>query len=68
MALLTEKKNLRVLTARPPHVPEIDVRTIEGGLLVQTRDLVSVDRSAWQVVTGTSTTRARATCSRIHNG
>ena len=49
--LLEKKKNLRVLTARPPTVPALDVRTIEGGLLVQTPDVVSLDRSAWTVAT-----------------
>ncbi|MCB2039210.1 MAG: bifunctional phosphoribosylaminoimidazolecarboxamide formyltransferase/IMP cyclohydrolase, partial [Ottowia sp.] len=34
-----------------PTVPALDVRSVDGGLLVQTRDLVTVDRSAWQVVT-----------------
>ena len=51
LAVLLEKKNLRVLTAPAPHVPELDVRSIEGGLLVQTRDDVSLDRSAWTVAT-----------------
>ena len=51
LAVLLEKKNLRVLTAPAPHVPELDVRSVEGGLLVQTRDDVSLDRSAWKVVT-----------------
>jgi phosphoribosylaminoimidazolecarboxamide formyltransferase / IMP cyclohydrolase len=51
LEVLAKKKNLRVLTARPPVVPELDVRSIEGGLLVQTRDVVSMDRSAWTVAT-----------------
>jgi phosphoribosylaminoimidazolecarboxamide formyltransferase/IMP cyclohydrolase len=51
LALLTEKKNLRVLTVPEPRVPELDVRSIEGGLLVQTRDTVTLDRSTWRVVT-----------------
>jgi phosphoribosylaminoimidazolecarboxamide formyltransferase/IMP cyclohydrolase len=48
---LTEKKNLRVLEARAPVQPELDVRSIEGGLLVQTNDPVSRDESDWKVVT-----------------
>ncbi len=44
LEVLAAKKNLRVLTARPPVVPDLDVRSIEGGLLVQTRDVVSMDR------------------------
>jgi phosphoribosylaminoimidazolecarboxamide formyltransferase/IMP cyclohydrolase len=54
LMVLLEKRNLRVLTAVPPVVPELDVRSVEGGLLVQTRDVVSVDRSHWQVVTDRS--------------
>ena len=51
MMVLLEKRNLRVLTAPPPTVPDLDVRSVDGGLLVQTKDTVTVDRSAWQVVT-----------------
>jgi phosphoribosylaminoimidazolecarboxamide formyltransferase / IMP cyclohydrolase len=54
LAVLLEKKNLRVLTAPAPEVPALDVRSVDGGLLVQTRDEVSMDRSAWQVVTDRS--------------
>jgi phosphoribosylaminoimidazolecarboxamide formyltransferase/IMP cyclohydrolase len=56
--LLSSKKNLRVLTARPPVAPPLDVRTIEGGLLVQTPDTVSVDRSGWTVATDREPTDA----------
>lgn len=31
--------------------PALDVRSIDGGLLVQTADSVTIDRDAWQVVT-----------------
>jgi len=51
LEVLTAKKNLRVLTARPPAVPPLDVRTIEGGLLVQTPDVVTTDRVSWKVAT-----------------
>ncbi len=51
LEVLTQKKNVRVITAPPPTVPPLDVRTICGGLLVQTADTVSMDRSQWQVVT-----------------
>ena len=51
LLVLLEKRNLRVLTATGPHVPELDVRSVDGGLLVQTRDRVTVDRANWQVVT-----------------
>jgi phosphoribosylaminoimidazolecarboxamide formyltransferase/IMP cyclohydrolase len=48
---LAAKKNLRVLTAPPPRRAPLDVRSIDGGLLVQEVDPVACDRSAWQVVT-----------------
>jgi phosphoribosylaminoimidazolecarboxamide formyltransferase/IMP cyclohydrolase len=49
--VLTAKKNLRVLEAAEPSMPELDVRSIDGGLLVQTSDPVSRDESEWQIVT-----------------
>jgi phosphoribosylaminoimidazolecarboxamide formyltransferase/IMP cyclohydrolase len=51
MAILTEKKNLRVLTGPAPFGASVDVRSIDGGLLVQDVDTVDLDRSAWRVVT-----------------
>jgi phosphoribosylaminoimidazolecarboxamide formyltransferase/IMP cyclohydrolase len=51
LAVLTAKKNLRVLTASAPSSAVLDMRAIDGGLLVQTTDPVSVDRSDWRVVT-----------------
>ena len=51
LMVLLEKRNLRVLTAPSPTVPPLDVRSVDGGLLVQTKDVVTVDRSKWQVVT-----------------
>ncbi|MGI9052957.1 MAG: bifunctional phosphoribosylaminoimidazolecarboxamide formyltransferase/IMP cyclohydrolase [Ilumatobacteraceae bacterium] len=51
LATLIEKANLRVLTADPPGPPGLDVRTIDGGFLVQRSDPVDLDRSAWWVVT-----------------
>ena len=61
LLVLLEKRNLRVLTAPEPEVPALDVRSIEGGLLVQTRDVVSLDRSNWQVVTDRAPTDAEWT-------
>jgi phosphoribosylaminoimidazolecarboxamide formyltransferase/IMP cyclohydrolase len=49
--LQTKKKNLRILEAAPPAVPERTLRAVDGGYLVQTADHVTVDRSQWQVVT-----------------
>jgi phosphoribosylaminoimidazolecarboxamide formyltransferase/IMP cyclohydrolase len=51
LEVLLAKKNLRVLEAQAPNWPALDVRSIDGGLLVQTVDRVSLDRSAWKVVT-----------------
>ncbi|MCY3578244.1 MAG: bifunctional phosphoribosylaminoimidazolecarboxamide formyltransferase/IMP cyclohydrolase [bacterium] len=51
LALLAKKKNLRVLHAPPPESVDLEVRTLGGGALVQTPDIVTMDRSNWQVVT-----------------
>ena len=51
LALLTKKKNLRVLHAAPPEAAELEIRTLGGAALVQTPDTVTMDRSTWQVVT-----------------
>jgi phosphoribosylaminoimidazolecarboxamide formyltransferase/IMP cyclohydrolase len=51
LATLTAKQNLRLLSASAPGSAGLDVRSVDGGLLVQQPDPVSVDRSAWQVVT-----------------
>ncbi len=51
LEVLLKKKNLRVITTSAPKTPELDIRTIAGGLLVQTADVVSMDRSKWTVVT-----------------
>ncbi len=58
LELLTAKANLRVLTAPAPQAPALDIRTISGGLLVQTADAVSLDRAGWQVATDRSPTDA----------
>jgi phosphoribosylaminoimidazolecarboxamide formyltransferase/IMP cyclohydrolase len=51
LAVLTAKKNLRVLSAPVPGGNPLDIRTIDGGLLVQDADRVSLDRSGWRVAT-----------------
>jgi phosphoribosylaminoimidazolecarboxamide formyltransferase/IMP cyclohydrolase len=56
LATLTAKANLRVLTAQPPGAAVLDVRPVDGGLLVQQPDPVSTDRSAWWVVSATPPT------------
>jgi phosphoribosylaminoimidazolecarboxamide formyltransferase/IMP cyclohydrolase len=56
LATLTTRPKLRVLTATPPSDQHLDVRTIDGGLLVQTPDRVELDRSSWWVVTSVQPT------------
>jgi phosphoribosylaminoimidazolecarboxamide formyltransferase/IMP cyclohydrolase len=51
MATLEERKNVRILTAPAASPLVLDVRPIDGGLLVQQPDVVSVDRTNWRVVT-----------------
>jgi phosphoribosylaminoimidazolecarboxamide formyltransferase/IMP cyclohydrolase len=46
--LLVGKKNMRVLVAPPPTAGDLDLRRIEGGVLVQQRDVVSTE--GWEVV------------------
>lgn len=45
------KKNLRLLRAQPPAPLPLDLRPIDGGLLVQQPDAVALDRTAWRVAT-----------------
>jgi phosphoribosylaminoimidazolecarboxamide formyltransferase/IMP cyclohydrolase len=56
MAALTAKVNLRVLSAEPPGAPTLDVRPVDGGLLVQQPDPVRIDREVWWVVTSVEPT------------
>jgi phosphoribosylaminoimidazolecarboxamide formyltransferase/IMP cyclohydrolase len=56
---LLEKRNLRILEARAPLDAGLHLRSIDGGLLVQTPDVVGVDRSGWQVVTKAAPTEAQ---------
>jgi phosphoribosylaminoimidazolecarboxamide formyltransferase/IMP cyclohydrolase len=51
LEVLGARKNLRILEAERPAPPGLQVRTIDGGYLVQTPDPVTVDRSAWTVPT-----------------
>jgi phosphoribosylaminoimidazolecarboxamide formyltransferase/IMP cyclohydrolase len=59
LAVLAAKPNLRVLSAPPPGAVALDVRSIDGGLLVQQRDRVTIDRSAWKVVTAATPDEAQ---------
>jgi len=51
LAVLAEKKNLRLLAASEPGLPALDLRSVDGGLLVQHLDRVSLDIDEWDVVT-----------------
>jgi phosphoribosylaminoimidazolecarboxamide formyltransferase/IMP cyclohydrolase len=51
MAKLQEKKNLRIIEAPTPGFPLLDIRSIDGGLLVQTTDRLLVGREDWTVAT-----------------
>ncbi|MET0907953.1 MAG: bifunctional phosphoribosylaminoimidazolecarboxamide formyltransferase/IMP cyclohydrolase, partial [Ilumatobacteraceae bacterium] len=51
LAAFAAKANLRVLSAPAPVGGPLDVRSIDGGLLVQQVDTVNLDRSGWLVVT-----------------
>jgi len=48
---LTQKKNIRIIEAHPPGFPLLDMRTIDGGLLVQTCDRVQLDHAQWTIAT-----------------
>ncbi len=58
LAKLLEKKNLRVLEASAPNTPPLDMRAVDGGLLVQTADRVTIDRADWTVATERTPTDA----------
>ncbi len=51
LALLQKKANVRVLSAPAPSPLGLQVRPIDGGLLVQTPDRVTWDPASFQVVT-----------------
>jgi phosphoribosylaminoimidazolecarboxamide formyltransferase/IMP cyclohydrolase len=56
VAILAEKKNLRVLAGPPPYGTTLDVRSIDGGLLVQEVDTIDDDPASWRVVTAVAPT------------
>ena len=51
LALLSEKKNLRVIEAMPPSSALLELRSIDGGLLVQTADRLLTRPAEWEQVT-----------------
>jgi phosphoribosylaminoimidazolecarboxamide formyltransferase / IMP cyclohydrolase len=59
LEVFASKANLRVLSGPPPYGGALDMRSIDGGLLVQHVDTVDLDRSHWQVVTAAQPTAAQ---------
>jgi phosphoribosylaminoimidazolecarboxamide formyltransferase/IMP cyclohydrolase len=59
LEVLLAKKNLRVISASAPSARKLDIRSIDGGFLVQNADTVNFDRSTWKVVTETQPTTAQ---------
>ena len=51
LQILTAKKNMRVLSATEPATALLDIRAVDGGVLVQQADTVNLDRTTWRVVT-----------------
>ncbi len=51
LEVFARKANLRLLSAPPPYGAALDMRSIDGGLLVQDVDPVTVDTASWRVVT-----------------
>ncbi|MGI9608009.1 MAG: bifunctional phosphoribosylaminoimidazolecarboxamide formyltransferase/IMP cyclohydrolase [Acidimicrobiales bacterium] len=58
LATLKEKKNLRVLEASPPSSALLEMRSVDGGLLVQTTDRLIAQPTDWTVATDRSPTEA----------
>ena len=48
-AILADKRNLRVLTAGPPSLDDVDYRRVDGGFVVQERDRLG-GGNPWEVV------------------
>ena len=59
LELLTAKRNLRVMSASAPSPLALDVRPVDGGLLVQTPDPVAGRGDGWRVVTEVQPTEAQ---------
>jgi phosphoribosylaminoimidazolecarboxamide formyltransferase/IMP cyclohydrolase len=47
-AVLAQKKNLRVFTAPMPSGDDLDIRSIDGGFLIQKKDSVVSDGARWE--------------------
>ncbi len=68
-AILAKKPNLRILTVGREAVgrPRLEVRGIDGGLLVQEGDLAPDDGTEWKIVTKRSPTDAESRALRFAN-
>lgn len=51
LSVFAKKPSLRTVSGPAPYGSALDVRAVDGGLLVQTADPVIVDPSLWRVVT-----------------
>jgi phosphoribosylaminoimidazolecarboxamide formyltransferase / IMP cyclohydrolase len=65
--VLAKKPNLRVLTVAPDAGPRprLEVRGVDGGLLVEDGDLAADDESSWRVVTKRAPTPAERAALRF---
>ncbi len=59
LAEFAKKPNLRVLEAAAPTGAALDMRSIDGGLLVQQVDTIAAVSATWKVVTHTEPTAAQ---------
>ena len=51
LAVLQQKRNLRILAVDAPGGQSYDLRPISGGMLVQRPDVIEEDSASWQTVT-----------------
>ena len=58
-AVFGSKQSLRVLVAPPPSGSDVEVRSIDGGALIQERDGRQVDTHGWRVVSVAQPTPAQ---------
>jgi phosphoribosylaminoimidazolecarboxamide formyltransferase/IMP cyclohydrolase len=58
--VLAGRKNVRVFLAEPPSGCDLDIRTIDDGVLVQRADKVETSTQAWSVMTREPTEAERA--------
>jgi phosphoribosylaminoimidazolecarboxamide formyltransferase/IMP cyclohydrolase len=56
LELLQSKKNLRIVRAEAPRAAVHEVRSVSGGVLVQTNDPVADDAASWRVVSAAQPT------------